>query len=900
MWSGFLIFAETKFLNIMQQKAINIQGISSYLGPSSVADGQCLDIINARNVNGVVKPVNKEKVVANLLEEISGADPSKIIGVYYHAEAKRYIVLYEEDDVYSFIVYDDNVSFIETVRLDSISPAVSANFIGNIMIISHEEATYFFLFRNGSYEALGEKPPMPILNITINRKVYKHSHSVKYDTATSSESFWKYAIKGVVDACIYKGNKDSCYIDRTMVRFALRMYDGSYVMHSGIFLIEDDCYFYRRESIEDDVKEFNESNIFYNTNADKATAWVKMFKLDYSLGNMSEMDKWGDLIVGIDVFTTRSIRSEKEVQGTFPMKSNAIDGVEYIDIEDDNLISSKVSYYDRDDDLRAKILSESNFYKVASFDLLGNRIESNSITDTSDENLVLMTELTDDNNTHDVFASKCPYVYNSKLHLGSCNQVLFEGYDTTQFIEYGYYDDEAPESSTMIPDQSDRTEVQIYVYLKTMYGEKIVRYSSQEGYIPHARLLCYPDYRAYKMVVYYTDTKDGKIYRETYPLTKHEKLNLSYFMNPMNGSDQKNAVSIKSGINAELVGSFPNIPVSNVINRTNVLKVSKVDNPFFFPSDSTYSVGDEEIVGLASVSTALSTGQAGQFPLYVFSTDGIYSLEVDTTGELTYKNVSALERYVCNNPKSITPAIGGVFFTTDQGLMYLSGSTVKNISESIKYNRLTPASNLIKSIYEIEQLSEIGSDFQTFIGGEGQVRVCFLYKTNEIIITNSLYPDYSYKYCINTGFWYRVNQSYSNFVNVYPDNYGMREGVLYDIDLEDTEEENSILILSGPMSFESSNHKKIIQSVLRSDLYVNGKFGFYLMGSLDGEVYNLIGLKEIITEDTAKHCVDLVTKMKRSRSYKYFSFAITGGLKVKSSINYVGVTFDDSMTNRLR
>ena len=142
MWSGFLIFAQTK-IYYMRQKAVNIQGISSYLGASSVSDGQCLDIYNARNVNGVIKPINKERVVANLLEEISGTDPSKIIGVYYHAEAKRYIVLYEEDDGYSFIVYDDNVSFIETVRLGSISPVVSANFIGNIMIISHDRQPIF-------------------------------------------------------------------------------------------------------------------------------------------------------------------------------------------------------------------------------------------------------------------------------------------------------------------------------------------------------------------------------------------------------------------------------------------------------------------------------------------------------------------------------------------------------------------------------------------------------------------------------------------------------------------------------------------------------------------------------------------------------------------------------------
>lgn len=885
----------------MQQKAINIQGISSYLGPSSVTDGQCIDVMNARNIGGVVKPVNREKVIANLMEEISGSDASKIKGVYFHAKAQRYIVLFQEETGYSFIEYDSDFSFIGSTKFDNTTPVVGITFIGNIMAVFHEDKTVFYLFRDNQYESLGEKPPMPQLRMSISRKVYKHSHGVEYSLNINEEKYWMYAIKGMVDACIYKGNKDSCYLDRTLVRFALRMYDGSYVMHSGIYLVEDDCAFSYRQG-DEDWTTFEDSNIFYNivSSESKVYAWVKMFKLDYHIANITGLDRWRDLIVGIDVFTTRSIRSEKEIQGVKPaqLDDESPAGVPNIDIDDDNLISSKVSYYDRDNDLRAKILSEANFYKVASFDLKGNRIESNSITDTSDENLVLLPELTDDSNTHDSLTSDYPYVYNSKLHLGGCRQILFSGYDTTQFIEYGYYDNQAPTNPTLIPDAEDRTKIEIYVYLKTMDGEKIVKYASMEGYIPHARFLCYPDYRAYQMDVYYTDTEDGKIYKVRYPLTKHEKLNMSYFMNPMRPEGSKNSVSIDSGISREPVDSFPAINTNGLINRENVLKVSKVDNPFFFPNDSTYTVGDEEIIGLASVSTALSTGQAGQFPLYVFATDGIYSMDVDTTGELTYKNVSALERYVCNNPKSITPAIGGVFFTTDQGVMYLSGSVAKNISESIKYNRLLPNSNLLKNIYSIEGF-ELPGEFEDFIS-EGVIRIAYLYKTNEIIIVNERVQEYSYKYCIDSGFWYRISNSYTNFLNAYPDCIAVRSGVLYDIDYEDTEGDNSILILSCPMSLETTNHKKVIQSVLRCDLYVKNRLGFYIMGSLDGEIYNLVGIKEVVDERDVRRCVDLVTRMKRSKSYKYFAFAITGNLQVKSSINYVGVTFDDSMTNRLR
>lgn len=886
----------------MQQKAINIQGISSYLGPSSVADGQCIDVVNTRNVGGMIKPVCKEKIVADLMAEISGTDPNGIVDVYFHAKAKRYIALYNDGNGFSFIEYDDKYSFIGNYSFPDKTDVVSLNFIGNIMVVFHVDKTVFYLFRDNKYEYLGEKPPMPVLRMSIERKIYKHTHSVDYAKVPSEEKYWMYAIKGMVDACIYKGNKDSCYLDRTLVRFALRMYDGSYVMHSGIYLVEDDCAFHYRDVGGDEWTTFKDSNIFYNivTGESKVYAWVKMFKLDYHMSNLTGLDKWRDLIVGIDVFTTRSIRSETERKGVFPIKEDkpTSEGAITINIEDKNLISEKVSYYDRDDDLRAKILSEANFYKVASFDLKGNRIESNSITDTSDENLALLPTLTDDNGTHDSLASLYPYVYNSKLHLGGCKQRLFAGYDSTQFIEYGFYKNDAPGDKTLIPDQNDRTEIDIYVYLKTLDGDKVVRYSSSEGYIPHARFLCYPDYRAYQMVMYYVDPADGKKYKVTYPLTKHEKLNMSYFMNPMMPKGEKNSVSLKSGINPELISTIPDIKVDNLINRDNVLKVSKVDNPFFFPNDSTYTIGEERIIGLASVSTALSTGQVGQFALYVFATDGMYSLDVDPTGKLTYKSVSDIGRYVCNNPKSITPAIGGVFFTTDQGVMYIAGSEVKNISSSIKYNRNTPLCPLIHQIYQINGIDTVSS-FTSFFSSVN-IRMAYLYKTNELIIVNDRIQEYSFKFCLETGFWYRINQSYTKFLNAYPDCFAFRGGALYDIDLDSHEGENSILILSGPMSLESTNHKKIFQSVLRCDLYVKGSVGFYLMGSLDGEIYNLIGLKEIVDTESIRHCVDLVTKMKRSNSYKYISFAIAGTLQAISSINHVGITFDDSMTNRLR
>lgn len=91
------------------------------------------------------------------------------------------------------------------------------------------------------------------------------------------------------------------------------------------------------------------------------------------------------------------------------------------------------------------------------------------------------------------------------------------------------------------------------------------------------------------------------------------------------------------------------------------------------------NVGQGDIVGISTSAKALSQGQFGQFPLYAFCTDGIWALEVASDG--TVSSVKPVSRDVCNNPKSITQVDNAVVFTTDKGLMMLSGAEAVLLSD---------------------------------------------------------------------------------------------------------------------------------------------------------------------------------------------------------------------------
>jgi hypothetical protein len=114
-------------------------------------------------------------------------------------------------------------------------------------------------------------------------------------------------------------------------------------------------------------------------------------------------------------------------------------------------------------------------------------------------------------------------------------------------------------------------------------------------------------------------------------------------------------------------------------NLSNTLQLSNVNQPFIYEPVNEIAVGSGSILGISTASKAISQGQFGQFPLYVFCTDGIWALEVASDG--TFSSKQPVSRDVCNNPDSITQIDDAVVFTTDQGLKIIRGGDTYLLSE---------------------------------------------------------------------------------------------------------------------------------------------------------------------------------------------------------------------------
>ena len=70
----------------------------------------------------------------------------------------------------------------------------------------------------------------------------------------------------------------------------------------------------------------------------------------------------------------------------------------------------------------------------------------------------------------------------------------------------------------------------------------------------------------------------------------------------------------------------------------NAMKVSSVNNPFYFPAETTYTIGTGTILNAGTNAQRMSEGQFGQYDLYVLTTEGMYSL--DTGTEISYNRQS--------------------------------------------------------------------------------------------------------------------------------------------------------------------------------------------------------------------------------------------------------------------
>ena len=337
-------------------------------------------------------------------------------------------------------------------------------------------------------------------------------------------------------------------------------------------------------------------------------------------------------------------------------------------------------------ELIKKLESSQQFYKVREipFDEL-QTITPNTWIDIDlkgklGDNLVNQDELPVDNFTHHTLQPQKQMIYNAKLHAMDYKTVLSHGWPLGYF-----YPNQGAGQFPVYNSTEDGGGWIVAVDIKTETGtSKVVRYQQAAiGTIemPNglSAMLSYPDSRAIKMTVtrvyYDSHVSTWKSQVKEFKLTASVSHNYAYYLS----LDLKPIVLEYSG-NVSAPLTIPAEVQREQIYR-NGIKVSGLNNPFYYPSNTTLTVGTGIIRNAGTNAIRMSDGQFGQYQLYVFTSEGIYALETGTT--VSYNRISPASLEIpTSDVICATPF--GVVFVGQRGLYVINGQEVKMLTERVE------------------------------------------------------------------------------------------------------------------------------------------------------------------------------------------------------------------------
>ena len=355
-----------------------------------------------------------------------------------------------------------------------------------------------------------------------------------------------------------------------------------------------------------------------------------------------------------------------------------------------------------------------------------------------------------------------------------------------------------------------------------------------------------------------------------------------------------------------LIGfSLKNIKENRNHMRKNVMRVSQVDNPLSFPARNTYSF-DSDIVALCSNTVAVSQGQFGQHPLYVFTDEGIWLMSVDVSGAGNYLAQIPCSREICNNAAGVSVTTRGVVFPTSKGLMLINGGEVVYISEvlsGLSTPELVHTDDVVEHICEIVDRKDLRNR-ESFMDYLSNSFTAFDYNGNMLYVCNPAY-NYVYVYNNSSGVWSTADGQYSHKVDYsgkltvgYSKEDG-REYIRYTFDKHNNRVNGiPVIVVTRGCNFSTMDFKRVSASALRVTFHT-AKMGFYTLGSVDGSTWELVGGRDFCKE-SATLCRDVVSSFARSRAYRYFAFAFVGEVRNDARLSLLEVAAQTDFERKIR
>lgn len=614
---------------------------------------------------------------------------------------------------------------------DVVNEVYSVTSVGNTLVCTTDKGIRYLLFKGGEYKDLGTELPKPklipqltttnylalggltvcslgeIIDSTDKYASYDSSGNLTelFDARAPDRlvNYFQYSVKNDVDkiqsfkdatighysAVLQKIKERNYFSFPFFIRYALKLYDGTYARISAPILlfptISKNCRFVPMKYKDSNWAETAEKTTYFN-------AYIGYSTLQFK-AQIDNIDNWSDIVKELVVFASDDVKPFYLEDGFEFARATDVNGKEFM-----NWVNSDFKYkvdsglgggitveafkpvytfqkdsyparevlvpknYKTDAIIKEELLSKSQFYKLFSVKTDNSNyiqtieFKNAPIGRSVVENLVTQEQLkTDDYYGWTKLTAKKSFAYNKRINLFDVARYPFEGFNDLDMY-YPYWTSNGKFSYyTHIVSEGMNAWV-ISPQVDVFYTQAV------------ATWLYYPDPNATEMIIWNNTTNKGMKVK----LLNHPMLNGAYYFG--------NLPTTESFVSENGV-SLPKVDNTACEVLDSQIFTSVVNNPFVFEASGDNTVGTGKILGIMANTQAISQGQFGQYPLIVFTSEGIYGMSV--TSEGLYSASYPISRDVPLENSPFVPTDNFVIFVSKKGLMATTGGQVVCLSNQL-------------------------------------------------------------------------------------------------------------------------------------------------------------------------------------------------------------------------
>ena len=785
-------FATKNNCHRMKNNRITFIGSANHASARTANSGECSHTVNLERHNTTLRP----SASYNFAGSISGSN--RKICFIHTCGTEQHLISVDETTLYHEGNIVDNALVSINKKLTTLgSTLCDMSAIGNTLIITTTQQILYIAYRKEGYKILGNKPPMPILR--LNEKCIEYygysTPEVVFDGCIEKPSeenydFFLNHIMGPIYKVRDEIHQHYGFFEPILVRYALRLFDGSHILPSPPILINFQNY--------NKLLEYHYLTFNYKQPTDKTylhadyILWNSM-GIEY-IADSINLDEWKDIVTGIDIFVSKELSL---------IEDRAIDEHSYYDKngnKSDFAYKYKIPTL-KSSNIEQNVLGETVFYLLTTLNI--DDIVANTPTlikhEIKPHEIIYRPIMEVDTLSLGTIGAQHSLVYNNRLHLADITYRHYPGYPPILFTTNS---------------EEEHDIALIYMRTKITQPNGGIEETTAVLTVPNfnmtlSPLISYPDANAYSMEIgiRYKEYE----YKKRVSLQACDNENRASFIAP-NALCMDVSEWYKVATTSQNTSDFPSVTTSFVTHQRNRMIVSENSNPFHFPNElSSYYISNGTINGLSTATAALSQGQFGEYPLYIFTTEGIWSMQVGTD-DICYTRCTPLNNEYTNKQGFILPIERAVIYLSGNNISLISGSQSKVL---LPLNEIETA-NFNNTLPKLLPKLSIGCCDSTPIIKyiDPNTTATYNHKKNELILCNNNYP-YCWILHIPSGHLYRRELSLKSIISNGDTLLAQsNNNIIYNLNSE-IESVCNVHLITKPLQFAPDMYTRLRQVVWR-------------------------------------------------------------------------------------